>query len=767
MKRVFTTVVIVFIFTSLFSQSFYRYQGKRIDLRVDSNTFVIQSNNQLVDKQNSAFEEKLKKGEIEFFQKMPNNRFLVRGAKLQFGNYDYFSNVYRNEESGMTIILPRIVVMFKQEGNLQHVLNKYEGKIVKERGSNQKYILKCNVARSEEVLQLVDELDSRDDVVWCEPEFLSDYKVDNTLYPQQYYLKNTGQNGGTSGIDINVEPAWNLTNGNACITVAVIDAGVDRNHEDMGTRVLEGFTIRNATGVGEPQNANSLDSKYHGMACAGIIAASNNTIGIRGVASNVNILPVNIVPDVTYIDGLGRRIEGFGTNIEVAEAISWAWRRADVLSCSWGGGNPSNDITAAIDSARTFGRNGNGSVVVFSSGNYYPDVTDVLYPGNVDGVITVGAITNQGTICNYSQRGTSMDLVAPSGNANSENNVTTTDRMGDLGYNSGNYMNDFGGTSAACPQVSGVAALMLSVRPDLTEAQVRTTLQQTATDMGSSGFDNTYGFGRLNAFAAVQAIYPYISGPSTICYANTQFSLANAGTATVTWTATGAVTCNNTTGNPTTFSPNGQGTGTIQATVITGCGNVTLPAKTVWVGPPSTPVIVGNTSLTCNLYLYRVSDNSQVTWTVSGPLRISGTNYGYKCNIIGTGDGYGWIQATATNDCGSVMSEIPVEVVCGNYLSVTPNPSNGQTVVSIESAQETSVEELSGTAKSISKASVVDEAIPWNLEVYNQNQLLKDTKEIQMGRSTTINTSGWPEGIYIVRVNYNGDLLTGKLIVKH
>ena len=372
---------------------------------------------------------------------------------------------------------------------------------------------------------MVNELDIREDVIWCEPEFLSDYRVNNTLYPQQYYLNNTGQNGGTVGIDINVEPAWNITNGDSCVTVAVIDVGVDRNHEDMGTRVLEGFTIRNATGEGEPQNANSLDTKSHGMACAGIVAASNNTIGIRGVASNVNVLPVNIVPDAAYIDWLGRTIYGFGTNIEIAEAINWAWYRADVLSCSWGGENPSNDITAAIDSARTFGRNGKGTVVVFSSGNYFPDVTDVLYPGRVNGVITVGAINNQGAIWNYSQRGTSMDLVAPSGNVGS-GDVRTTDRMGTLGESSGNYMDNFGGTSAACPQVSGVAALVLSVNPDLTETQVLSILQQTATDMGTAGFDNTYGHGRVNAYSAVlEASGGNISGSSVVCASNTTFSL--------------------------------------------------------------------------------------------------------------------------------------------------------------------------------------------------------------------------------------------------
>ncbi len=141
------------------------------------------------------------------------------------------------------------------------------------------------------------------------------------------------------------------------------------------------------------------------MACAGIVAASNNTIGIRGVASNVNILPVNIVPDETFIDWLGGRIEGFGTNIEIAEAINWAWSRADVLSCSWGGGSPSNDITTAINNARTQGRNGLGSIVVFASGNSNQQFSGVTFPANVNGVITVGAINRNGNIHNYSSRG--------------------------------------------------------------------------------------------------------------------------------------------------------------------------------------------------------------------------------------------------------------------------------------------------------------------------------------------------------------------------
>lgn len=134
-------------------------------------------------------------------------------------------------------------------------------------------------------------------VLWCEPDMLSGYRLSNTLYNQQYYLKNTGQNGGTVGIDINVEPAWNLTNGNG-VTIAVLDEGVDQYHEDFGNRILNGYTVGDDNGIVEPKNFDATleGCKGHGVACAGIIAAENNTIGIRGIASSAQIIPINIAP---------------------------------------------------------------------------------------------------------------------------------------------------------------------------------------------------------------------------------------------------------------------------------------------------------------------------------------------------------------------------------------------------------------------------------------------------------------------------------------
>ena len=361
------------------------------------------------------------------------------------------------------------------------------------------------------------------EIKWCEPEMFAGRKLDNPLFPQQYYLKNTRQNGGTKGIDINIEPAWKITNGNPDITVAVIDCGVDRTHEDFGGRVLPGYTIDNKNGLGEPQNENFWNSKEHGTACAGIIAASNNNIGIRGIASDIKILPVNISPyPAINITGIGI-IEGFGSTIEIAKAINWAWKRADILSCSWGGGAPSNDITAALDSARTYGRNGLGCPIVFASGNDYPDIQDVAYPANLDGVITIGAIDKNGKIQSYSQRGRSMDFVAPSGAIPGD--IVTTDIMGSRGKSAGNYINDLNGTSAACPQVAGVAALILSIKPDLRWTEVANVLKETARDLGPKGFDNTFGYGLVNAGAAIQDVALNIYGPKNVDEGYVTYSL--------------------------------------------------------------------------------------------------------------------------------------------------------------------------------------------------------------------------------------------------
>ncbi|MDC9721850.1 MAG: S8 family serine peptidase, partial [Urechidicola sp.] len=190
-----------------------------------------------------------------------------------------------------------------------------------------------------------------------------------------------------------------------------------------------------------------------------------------------------------------------------ADGIRWAVDNgADVISNSCGYPlAPCNftniDIENAIQYAVTSGRNGNGCVVVFAAGNQGGCVE---YPASNGNVISVGAVDNRGNLYGYSARGPELDLVAPSGNRFGDVGVRTLDRMGTVGDFAGNYRDDFDGTSAACPVVSGVAALVLSRYPNLSQNEVRNILNQSATDMGAAGFDNNFGNGRVNAFAALQ-----------------------------------------------------------------------------------------------------------------------------------------------------------------------------------------------------------------------------------------------------------------------
>jgi subtilisin family serine protease len=381
-------------------------------------------------------------------------------------------------------------------------------------------------------------------VKFCVPNAIADIVKtgipNDPLFAQQYYLKNS------TGIDINAVPAWDISTGCNKITVAVIDDGVE-DHEDLrdangNSRVLAGLTPRYPNGNGR-QNADCIANVRtgHGQSCAGIIAATqNNAIGISGIAPNVKIVPVNIFPDqvnagVTFISS-------------VSEGIRWASTKADILSNSWSfrgtalSSQEETPIREAITFARTQGRNGKGATIVFSSGNWESSFRGVAFPANVEGVIAVGAIGKDGLVTAYSSRGTNgLDLVAFGGHDTNLFPITidnclvgrggdifSTDRMNNLGYNdkpittgtgysyNQNYTEFFGGTSAACPQVSGAVALMLSIRPNLTEAQVGDIIRNTATKVnGQANFSDTYGYGRLNVGAALQATNSSTVGSAT------------------------------------------------------------------------------------------------------------------------------------------------------------------------------------------------------------------------------------------------------------
>jgi serine protease len=298
-------------------------------------------------------------------------------------------------------------------------------------------------------------------------------------------------------------PAWNITTGSTDIIVAVVDEGVDPHENFYEGQLIRGFNASDKTNNGNPRNGD-----FHGQAVAGIIAANHRQTGVRGVAPNVKIMSV--------------RIEGARVS-EQAAAFDTAWvRGADIINLSWGWSAYFDNIAQALQRAMTLGRNGKGTLVVKSAGNTYGG--EVSFPGNVPGVLTVGAVTNHDQPARYTPRSKRVDIVAPSGDRRDRKvlNIITIDRHEPFGYvTDGRYYNNFDGTSAAAPQVSGVAALILSLNPDLTQEQVRNILVKTATSYGETDWA---GAGRLNAYQALYEVYKQ-TGPSIIRTSNTTFNL--------------------------------------------------------------------------------------------------------------------------------------------------------------------------------------------------------------------------------------------------
>lgn len=337
-----------------------------------------------------------------------------------------------------------------------------------------------------------------------------------------------------------------------------MDQGVKSNHPDLpNSRVvwLDGSNF----GDGDVNDPSPTGNDNHGNACAGVIAASHNNEGVVGIAPNCKIMPVRI-------------FNSSGTGIsstQLADAITFAKNNgAHILSNSWGY-NSSNPnlypvIKNAIQDATTTGRNGKGCVVVFSAGNTANHVSGsngyISFPSNVNvsGVLTVGASDRYDQQSNYSPTSNLsssynqiVDIVAPSHKAYSCQISTETfeawtiDMTGSAGYNPvkdsdcgslpvvgtrmpdsiGNYLaytGYFGGTSCSCPEVAGVAALILSLNPSLTQQQVADIIESTVRKAGGYSYQTTSGIpngtwnsqmghGVLDAYAAIQAVCPTVN----------------------------------------------------------------------------------------------------------------------------------------------------------------------------------------------------------------------------------------------------------------
>jgi subtilisin family serine protease len=356
---------------------------------------------------------------------------------------------------------------------------------------------------------------------YAEPNFIGkspvNYVPNDPLVPDQYVIDNAGivYGGGAPGVvgaDMRLEEAWNVTEG-GCedIVIAILDDGVTLTHADLVANLLPGY---DATGGGS--NGGHTSGDGHGTFCAGTAAAvGDNGIGVAGVAYNCSILPVRVFS--TDSSNTAFFVDGF----------DWAWNNgADVLSNSWAWGS-SSAIEDAIDDAISLGRGGLGCIVLASSGNSN-NGSSIGFPARYLPVIAVGAsnacderkraaadttgcnttsvipdpvgVSCDSVLCWGSNYGNNLDVVAPG-------QYVRTTTTGGYGW--------FQGTSAACPNAAGVAALILSINPNLTQTGARNILEATCSKGGpysysqmvghpNGDWNNQMGYGIVNAQVAVQ-----------------------------------------------------------------------------------------------------------------------------------------------------------------------------------------------------------------------------------------------------------------------
>ncbi|MBC1239677.1 S8 family peptidase [Nostoc sp. 2RC] len=297
------------------------------------------------------------------------------------------------------------------------------------------------------------------------------------------------------------------------VVVAVIDTGVDRNHEDLRNNIWTNANEIADNGIDDDGNGyvddnygwnfsgnnnNTLDGNGHGTHVSGTIAGENNNYGVTGIAYNAKIMPVKVLND-----------SGSGSYNSIAQGVRYAVDNgADVINLSLGGKYSNRTLESAIDYASS-----KGVIVVMAAGNDGESSPD--YPARYayKSGIAVGAVDRNNNIADFSDR-----------SGTSEISYVTAPGVRVYSTVPNNQYAVYSGTSMAAPHVAGVVALMLSANPNLTDAQVRQIVAETSGDSTPS---TTY---RLNIFdvnsllsQTIKQTTEYLSSQTISSFNNSDF----------------------------------------------------------------------------------------------------------------------------------------------------------------------------------------------------------------------------------------------------
>ncbi len=318
------------------------------------------------------------------------------------------------------------------------------------------------------------------EVRYVEPNWIGEggYIPDDTHFGEQWHHQHPEDH------DIDTVEAWDITRGSSEVIVAVLDSGIDLDHPEFKDRLLPGWDFVRKDAVPEAEHR-------HGVQVAGLLAANaDNMCGVAGVDHRCLILPVKILDDNNLGD-LFRLVQGI---------YFAADQGADVISMSLINFGESNALKDALAYARDESRPKKGAVLVACAGNLGNGNADVSWPGASPLCITVGFTSASDLVDSLSGTGSAIDVVAPG-----KQTATVAASGEDCQFSL------FSGCSAATPVAAGIASLLLSVKSDLTHAEVQDLIQRGAEDgVGGDadlpGWDSRYGWGRVNALNSLRLL---------------------------------------------------------------------------------------------------------------------------------------------------------------------------------------------------------------------------------------------------------------------
>lgn len=590
--KLYTTTLLIMVVISMVNAQnnyYYYYQGQKVYMNLDKTTINISVFNQF--QKSSLNNLQLKEYDLEN-DNSQNTSSNLKYAKIEFqftpSDNQYFEklNSIKNKPNVRTVypsfvssngskvgLSDYLYVKLKNPSDyslLQQKANQYNIDIIEQ---NQFmplwYTLRCNENTLQSSLELANILFETSLFASSIPDLLVDDLLlcaNDTNFGDLWGLNNSSN----PNVDINACAAWIITEGNG-INVAILDQGIELTHNDLQNNISQNSYDT------ESNSSPSQIFGNHGTHVAGTVSAiKDNNLQVVGVAPQSTLMSIS-----NSLSGTPN------SRIRRADGINWAWQNgADVINNSWGSGVQYDVIDDAIESALNNGRNGLGTIVIFASGN---DFGGVGYPANSNSnILAVGAIASNGNRSNFSNFGNELDIVAPGSAILSTINNNGTDT--------------FNGTSMAAPHVAGVAALILSVNPNLTVQEVNTIIESSAQKIGGYSYLNNsnrpngtwndeMGYGLVDAYAAVQMAQQFTNSElediDIVCYNNSKtIQLSDNQNNPVSWQVSSNLTLLSSDNSSITVSarfPNSTGNGWVKATLNNG---ITLQ-EDFWVGLPS------------------------------------------------------------------------------------------------------------------------------------------------------------------------------------